>query len=136
MVEVCLKNIFGMSVYLLHKSCLRVAKIYLINLKAADIVFLRCIPLSAENIRYKYNWPFSTFFLRVPTHLSRLTHHLELPHRSSCLRKHRRSRENNDTKAIIIIIPVVHTLLSCWNPHHTVVFLDFLLRMEVVKGRS
>ncbi|XP_019337083.1 B1 bradykinin receptor [Alligator mississippiensis] len=60
-----LGNIFVFSVFLLYKGRLNVAEIYFVNLAAADMIFLACFPFWAENIRNKYNWPFTNFLCRI-----------------------------------------------------------------------
>ncbi|NXF70597.1 BKRB1 protein, partial [Sclerurus mexicanus] len=57
-------NIFVLFVYLLHKGALKIAEIYLMNLAAADLIFLMGLPFWAENIRNKFNWPFGSFLCR------------------------------------------------------------------------
>lgn len=49
-----LRNVCGVSV------C------YLINLAAADMVFLVHLPFWTDTIRNKYNWPFGTSFVIAP----------------------------------------------------------------------
>ncbi|NXG16408.1 BKRB1 protein, partial [Grallaria varia] len=57
-------NIFVLFVYSLHKGPLKIAEIYLMNLAAADLIFLMGLPLWAENVRNEFNWPFGTFLCR------------------------------------------------------------------------
>ncbi|NXU74190.1 BKRB1 protein, partial [Oreotrochilus melanogaster] len=59
-----LGNIFVLFTYFLHKSPLKIAEIYLINLAVADLIFLTCLPFWAENIRNEFNWPFGSFLCR------------------------------------------------------------------------
>ncbi|XP_074005911.1 B1 bradykinin receptor [Numenius arquata] len=59
-----LGNIFVLFTYSLHKSPLKVAEIYLMNLAVADLIFLICLPFWAENIRNQFNWPFGNFLCR------------------------------------------------------------------------
>ncbi|NWH58160.1 BKRB1 protein, partial [Geococcyx californianus] len=59
-----LGNIFVLLTYSLHKSPLKIAEIYLMNLAVADLIFLMCLPFWAENIRNEFNWPFGNFLCR------------------------------------------------------------------------
>ncbi|NWV28804.1 BKRB1 protein, partial [Origma solitaria] len=59
-----LGNVFVLFTYLLHKSPLKIAEIYLMNLAVADLIFLMCLPFWAENISNEFNWPFGTFLCR------------------------------------------------------------------------
>ncbi|NXU49852.1 BKRB1 protein, partial [Turnix velox] len=59
-----LGNIFVLFTYLLHKSPLKIAEIYLLNLAVADLIFLTCLPFWTENIRNEFNWPFGKFLCR------------------------------------------------------------------------
>ncbi|NXJ11588.1 BKRB1 protein, partial [Odontophorus gujanensis] len=43
-------------------------------------------------------------------------------------------KDHKDTKATRLISLVILIFLLCWTPHHLVVFLDILFRMEVIKG--
>lgn len=57
-------NVFVLFVYSLHKSPLKIAEIYLMNLAVADLIFLMCLPFWAENISNRFNWPFGLFLCR------------------------------------------------------------------------
>ncbi|KAM6335355.1 B1 bradykinin receptor [Podargus strigoides] len=59
-----LGNILVLLTYFLHKEPLKIAEIYLMNLAAADLIFLTCLPFWAENIRNEFNWPFGNFLCR------------------------------------------------------------------------
>ncbi|NXY71352.1 BKRB1 protein, partial [Glareola pratincola] len=59
-----LGNVFVLFTYTLHKSPLKIAEIYLMNLAVADLIFLTCLPFWAENIRNEFNWPFGSFLCR------------------------------------------------------------------------
>ncbi|NXI59852.1 BKRB1 protein, partial [Chloroceryle aenea] len=59
-----LGNLFVFFTYSLHKSPLKIAEIYLLNLAVADLIFLMCLPFWAENIRNGFNWPFGGFLCR------------------------------------------------------------------------
>ncbi|KAM4667349.1 LOW QUALITY PROTEIN: B1 bradykinin receptor [Amazona ochrocephala] len=59
-----LGNAFVLFTYSLHKGPLKIAEIYLMNLAAADLIFLTCLPFWAENIRNEFNWPFGNFLCR------------------------------------------------------------------------
>ncbi|NXG57858.1 BKRB1 protein, partial [Hemiprocne comata] len=59
-----LGNIFVLLTYFLHKSPLKIAEIYLMNLAVADLIFLMCLPFWAANIRNEFNWPFGNFLCR------------------------------------------------------------------------
>ncbi|XP_051477789.1 B1 bradykinin receptor [Apus apus] len=59
-----LGNIFVLFTYFLHKSPLKIAEIYLMNLAVADLIFLTCLPFWAENIRNQFKWPFGNFLCR------------------------------------------------------------------------
>ncbi|NXM74364.1 BKRB1 protein, partial [Serilophus lunatus] len=59
-----LGNVFVLFIYSLHKGPLKIAEIYLMNLAAADLIFLMCLPFWAENIRNEFNWPFGNFLCR------------------------------------------------------------------------
>ncbi|NXE77083.1 BKRB1 protein, partial [Cochlearius cochlearius] len=59
-----LGNVFVLFTYSLHKSPLKIAEIYLMNLAAADLIFLTCLPFWAENIRNEFNWPYGSFLCR------------------------------------------------------------------------
>lgn len=57
-------NVFVLLTYALHKSTLKIAEIYLMNLAVADLIFLISLPFWTENIRNKFNWPFGNFLCR------------------------------------------------------------------------
>ncbi|NXC55726.1 BKRB1 protein, partial [Aleadryas rufinucha] len=59
-----LGNVFVLFIYSLHKGPLKIAEIYLMNLAAADLIFLMCLPFWAENISNEFNWPFGSFLCR------------------------------------------------------------------------
>ncbi|NXC41685.1 BKRB1 protein, partial [Penelope pileata] len=59
-----LGNLLVLFIYSAHKSPLKIAEIYFMNLAVADLIFLICLPFWAENIRNKYNWPFGSFLCR------------------------------------------------------------------------
>ncbi|KAM6311630.1 B1 bradykinin receptor [Aegotheles albertisi] len=59
-----LGNILVLFTYFLHKSPLKIAEIYLMNLAVADLIFLTCLPFWAETIRNEFNWPFGNFLCR------------------------------------------------------------------------
>ncbi|XP_009557514.2 B1 bradykinin receptor [Cuculus canorus] len=67
-----LGNIFVLFTYSLHKHPLKIPEIYLVNLAAADLIFLTCLPFWAENIRNEFNWPFGTFLCRITSASIRL----------------------------------------------------------------
>ncbi|NWR44973.1 BKRB1 protein, partial [Regulus satrapa] len=59
-----LGNVFVLFIYSLHKGPLKTAKIYLMNLAVADLIFLMCLPFWAENINNEFDWPFGSFLCR------------------------------------------------------------------------
>ncbi|NWV98455.1 BKRB1 protein, partial [Machaerirhynchus nigripectus] len=59
-----LGNVLVLFTYSLHKGPLKIAEIYLMNLAAADLIFLMCLPFWAENINNEFNWPFGSFLCR------------------------------------------------------------------------
>ncbi|NWS72533.1 BKRB1 protein, partial [Crotophaga sulcirostris] len=59
-----LGNVFVLFIYSLHKSPLKIAEIYLVNLAGADLIFLTCLPFWAENVRNRFHWPFGDFLCR------------------------------------------------------------------------
>ncbi|NXT00847.1 BKRB1 protein, partial [Jacana jacana] len=59
-----LGNLLVLFTYSLHKSILKVAEIYLMNLAVADLIFLTCLPFWSENLRNGFNWPFGNFLCR------------------------------------------------------------------------
>ncbi|NXU38412.1 BKRB1 protein, partial [Drymodes brunneopygia] len=59
-----LGNVFVLFTYSLHKSPLKIAEIYLMNLAVADLIFLMCLPFWTENISNEFNWPFGRFLCR------------------------------------------------------------------------
>nr|XP_009673896.1 PREDICTED: B1 bradykinin receptor [Struthio camelus australis] len=59
-----LGNVLVLFIYSLYKGSLKIAEIYLINLAAADLIFLMCLPFWAENIRNEFNWPYGNFLCR------------------------------------------------------------------------
>ncbi|KAM6133596.1 B1 bradykinin receptor [Phoenicopterus ruber ruber] len=67
-----LGNLFVLFTYSLHKGPLKTAEIYLMNLAAADLIFLMCLPFWAENIRNEFNWPFGSFLCRITSASNRL----------------------------------------------------------------
>ncbi|NXT49965.1 BKRB1 protein, partial [Pluvianellus socialis] len=59
-----LGNILILLTYSLHKSPLKIAEVYLMNLAVADLIFLSCLPFWTQNIRNEFKWPFGNFLCR------------------------------------------------------------------------
>ncbi|XP_031605816.1 B2 bradykinin receptor-like isoform X1 [Oreochromis aureus] len=58
-------NVYVLMVFCLHKKACNVAEIYLSNLAGADLVLVCCLPFWAENVRKRYDWPFSESLCKV-----------------------------------------------------------------------
>ncbi|XP_063353792.1 B2 bradykinin receptor-like [Pelmatolapia mariae] len=58
-------NVFVLMVFCLHKKACAVAEIYLSNLAGADLALVCCLPFWAENVRKRYDWPFSDSLCKV-----------------------------------------------------------------------